>query len=79
MARWVIRVTDVQLPSLVNGAGTHYESPPHSDDEARALLRVLLRDARRAGDPGPWRQAIAGGQRFVELRRVREQSRSERS
>ena len=62
-----VLVTDHITPGLVNGDERHYESPPQTEQQARSLLAVLvgaeLRDHR-----GPWRHAIAGGQRIIELR-----------
>lgn len=66
-SRYRVLVTDQIAPGLANGDGRHYESPPHTEQQARSLLAVLigadLNDYR-----GPWRQAIAGGQRIIELR-----------
>jgi hypothetical protein len=69
MARWIITITDHQVPALVGGGGNHYCSPPHTDEQAKALLRLLLDGGREPGDRGPWRCAIPGGQRQITLRR----------
>ena len=53
-----------------DGDGRHYESPPQSEQQARSLVAVLV--GAEIGDHcGPWRQAIAGGQRIIELRAER--------
>jgi hypothetical protein len=60
-------VTDQLTPGLAASEGRRYESPPQTEQQARALLGILV----GAGTPdhsGPWRQAIAGGQRIVELK-----------
>ena len=62
-----VLVTDQLTPGLAGGDCRHYESPPHTQPQARALLAILV-GAATAEQPGPWRQAIAGGQRIVELR-----------
>ena len=55
---------------LVNRDGCHYESPPQSEQQARSLIAVLI--GAEIGDHcGPWREAIAGGQRIIELRAER--------
>ena len=62
-----VLVTDQLAPGLAGGDCRQYESPPHTEQQARALLAILV-GARSTDRPGPWRQAIAGGQRIVELR-----------
>ncbi len=62
-----VLVTDQLTPGLADGESRHYESPPQTEQEARALLGILVGPGT-ADHPGPWRQAIAGGQRIVELR-----------
>jgi hypothetical protein len=62
-----VLVTDHITPALVNGDGRHYESPPQTEQQARSLLAVLV-GAEPGDHCGPWRQAIAGGQRIIELR-----------
>jgi hypothetical protein len=59
-------VTDQLTPGLAGGDCRQYESPPHTERHARALLAILV-GTTTAEQPGPWRQAIAGGQRIVEL------------
>ena len=61
-----VLVTDQTTHGLVNGDGRHYESPPQTEQQARSLVAVLVGAELR--DHGPWRQAIAGGQRIIELR-----------
>jgi hypothetical protein len=61
-----VLVTDHVTPGLAPGDGRHYESPPQSEQQARSLLAMLGAEHRDHG--GPWRQAIAGGQRIIELR-----------
>jgi hypothetical protein len=64
-----VLVTDQITPGLANGDGRHYESPPQTEQQARSLLAVLIGAEHRDRDHcGPWRQAIAGGQRIIELR-----------
>ena len=62
-----VLVTDQITPGLANGDGCHYESPPQTEQQARSLLAVLV-GAELRDHCGPWRQAIAGGQRIIELR-----------
>jgi hypothetical protein len=62
-----VLVTDNITPELVNGAPRHYQSPPQTEQDARSLIAVLL-GAEHHDHRGSWRQAIAGGQRTVELR-----------
>jgi hypothetical protein len=62
-----VLVTDQLTPGLTGGDCRQYESPPHTEQQARALLAILV-GTSTAEHPGPWRQAIAGGQRIVELR-----------
>jgi hypothetical protein len=62
-----VLITDQITRGLVNGDGRHYESPPQSQQQARSLVAVLV-GADQGDHCGPWRQAIAGGQRITELR-----------
>ena len=66
-ASYRVLVTDHITPGLATGDGRRYESPPQTEQEARSLLAVLV-GAEQRNHRGPWRQAIAGGQRIVELR-----------
>ena len=43
-----------------------YESPPQTEQQARSLIAVLV-GAEHGDHQGPWRLAIAGGQRIVRL------------
>ena len=65
-----VLVTDHITHGLVNGDGCHYESPPQTEQQARSLVAVLV-GADSGDHHGPWRQAIAGGQRIIELRAER--------
>ena len=62
-----VLVTDHITPGLANGDGRHYESPPQTEQQARSLVEVLV-GVEHLDHCGPWRQAIAGGQRIIELR-----------
>jgi hypothetical protein len=62
-----VLVTDQITPGLADGDGRHYESPPQSEQQARSLV-AILGGADHGDHRGPWRQAIAGGQRIIELR-----------
>jgi hypothetical protein len=53
---------------LAGYAGNCYMGPPQRISDARELVRIVL-GAPPAG-PGPWRRAIAGGQRMVALHPV---------
>ena len=65
-----VLVTDRTTRGLVNRDGCHYESPPQPEQQARSLIAVLI--GAEIGDHcGPWREAIAGGQRIIELRAER--------
>ena len=65
-----VLVTDHITRGLVNSDGRHYESPPQTEQQARSLVAVLV-GVDRDDHCGPWRQAIAGGQRIIELRAER--------
>ena len=65
-----VLVTDQITPVLAGGDGRHYESPPQSEQQARSLV-AILGGADHSAHGGPWRQAIAGGQRIIELRAER--------
>jgi hypothetical protein len=62
-----VLVTDQLTPGLTGADCRQYESPPHTERQARALLAILV-GTTSTEQPGPWRRAIAGGQRIVELR-----------
>ncbi len=62
-----VLVCDQLTPGLSGGQSRRYESPPQTEQQARALLGILV-GAGSADHAGPWRHAIPGGQRIVELR-----------
>jgi hypothetical protein len=62
-----VLVTDQLMPGLTGEENRHYESPPQTEQQARALVCMLVGTSTR-DHTGPWRHAIAGGQRIVELR-----------
>ena len=62
-----VLVTDQITPGLTSGDGRHYESPPQSEQQALSLVALLV-GAKHGDHRGPWRHAIAGGQRIIELR-----------
>ena len=62
-----VLVTDQLTPGLAASDSRRYESPPQTEQQARALLCILVGTAT-SDHAGPWRQAIAGGQRIVELK-----------
>ncbi len=65
---YVVEVTDRVDKRLAGHAGGSYTSPPHSREQALALVRVLLGCPGRLPDTdGPWQLAIAGGQRKIGL------------
>jgi hypothetical protein len=71
--RFVVEVRENVTEALIQHAGQVYVSPPQNRKHALELVAVLL------GHPASvngaveqmWRQAIAGGQRSVQLRRVK--------
>ena len=65
--RYRVLVSDHITPGLVNSDGHQYESPPQTEQQARSLLAVLV-GAEHPDHRGPWRHAIAGGPRIIELR-----------
>jgi hypothetical protein len=66
-ATYRVLVTDQVAHDLVGGDGRRYESPPQPEQQARSLVAVLV-GAEDGDHHGPWRRAIAGGQRIIELR-----------
>ncbi|MGO9899912.1 MAG: hypothetical protein ACLP0J_09510 [Solirubrobacteraceae bacterium] len=64
----IVIVTEQRNAELTSAAAISYASPPHSEPEARKLVE-LLSGVAPSGE-GPWRQAIAGGQRTIELRQA---------
>jgi len=64
---YTVTVTDRLIPALVGQAGCHYESPPQDEQQARALIRVLLGSPRAPAGAGPWQHPVAGGRRHIAL------------
>ena len=64
--RYRVLVTDHINPGLVDHSPPDYESPPQTEQQARSLIAVL--GAEHGDYYGPWRLAIAGGQRIIQLR-----------
>ena len=66
-----VHLTDRRQQELAGSAGERYGSPPHGQQDALTLARLLLGVAQlpegHADGHGPWRQAIPGGQRIVWL------------
>jgi hypothetical protein len=64
-SRWQARVTEHRNAALSGSEGTDYLSPPHDLEHARVLVGLLK------GSPvdglGPWRDAVPGGTRLIEL------------
>lgn len=61
-------VVEHRTRGLVDSDGTTDVSPPQTEQGARALL---ARATAGAGGCGPWRQPVAGGQRIIQLERLR--------
>lgn len=66
MNAYRVIVTERRSRGLVGTDGITYISPPQTEQQARALI-ALIADASVDGS-GPWRHAVAGGQRTIELR-----------
>jgi hypothetical protein len=66
-SRYRVLVTDHITPGLIDHFPPDYESPPQTEQQARSLIAVLI-GAEHGDHQGPWRLAIAGGQRIVRLR-----------
>jgi len=71
---WVVVVSEERNPKLTENPAVSYVSPPHESLEDAHDLVALLNGIWPTGD-GPWRTAIAGGRRTIELR-CHEQQRS---
>lgn len=66
MSAFRVQITDQLASGLVGTPSASCEISALSEAQARSLIRMLL--GRRTLDgAGPWRQAIAGGQRVIEL------------
>lgn len=71
-AHYVVRVEDHVAHPLAGHDGCRYVSPPQTRSHAIALVEVLMGCPLRAIDEhGPWRSAIAGGQRTISLQPAR--------
>jgi hypothetical protein len=60
-----VRVTEDRCLGLVDTDATTYVNPVQTEEQARSLIALLA-----TGTPdgvGPWRLAIAGGQRVIVL------------
>jgi len=70
--RFVVEVRENVTEALIEHAARVYVSPPQDREQALELVAVLLGHPTSAngGLEQMWRQAIAGGQRSVQLRRV---------
>ncbi len=66
---WVVIVAERRNDALTTTRALDYQSPPHDENGARLLIE-LISDGTPPEGPGPWRRAIAGGQRPIELRSV---------
>ncbi len=65
---YVVRVEDHVAQGLSGHEGCRYVSPPQARRHALALVRVLMGcPAQPIDGHGPWRSAIAGGQRTISL------------
>jgi hypothetical protein len=70
--RFVVEVRETVTEALIEHAGQGYVSPPQDREQALELVALLLGHPTsvNGGAEHLWRQAIAGGQRSVMLRRV---------
>jgi hypothetical protein len=70
--RFVVEVRENVTEALIEHEGRVYLSPPQDREQALELVALLLgRPAfGNGGAEQLWRQAIAGGQRSVKLRRI---------
>ena len=68
---YAVEVTDLLVPALVGNARFHYESPAQDEQQARALIRLLLGASQTPAGAGPWQRPVAGGRRRVVLRPTR--------
>ncbi len=62
---FVVAVREQRTWALVGSDGESYTSPPQTEQQARKLAALLA--GGPIDGPGPWRHAIAGGQRTIEL------------
>jgi hypothetical protein len=63
----VVRVEDTIEPALTEQTGGRYQSPPQTQEQAMALVRLVLGRAPDADGSLRWTAAIAGGRRVVTL------------
>ena len=63
----VVHVTDAISTALAGHEGVEYSSPPLPQEDAIALVRVLVGDDSPTVGHRRWRCPIAGGQRTVTL------------
>ena len=63
----VVHVTDAISTALAGHEGVEYSSPPLAQEDAIALVRVLVGDDSPTVGHRSWRCPIAGGQRTVTL------------
>jgi hypothetical protein len=63
----VVHVTDAISTALAGHEGVAYSSPPLTQEDAFALVRVLVGDESPTAGRRSWRCPIAGGQRTVKL------------
>jgi hypothetical protein len=63
----VVHVTDTISTALAGHDGVEYSSPPLPQEDAIALVRVLVGDDAPTLGHRSWRCPIAGGQRTVTL------------
>ena len=62
---YVLTATDERAEALTGRGNETYTSPPQTEQQARQLAALLA--GATVDGPGPWRHAIAGGQRTIEL------------
>ena len=69
--RFVVEVRENVTEALIEHEGQVYVSPPQDREQALELVALLLGHPTsvNGGAEQLWRQAIAGGQRSVKLRR----------
>ncbi len=69
---WVVEVQDSIAAALVEREGGVYMSPPQEREQALELVALLVGHRHSANGEleREWRNAIAGGQRTVRLRRA---------
>ena len=67
LAHYIVIVEDHIERHLAGRAPCLYISPPQLRTSARALVRLLLSQPTQTLGDGPWRIAIAGGEREIRL------------